>query len=206
MASSLIPALAVTTPATDAPPSPVTDGERSGLLHALTGIPDPRDPRGVRYPLAGLLAVAVPRPISAAGDSPCSGSRTCARPWRPGSVRGARRTARITSGPAVHTDRHRRPVAAESYAASSSTVLGADSSRPEVELGERDWPAVGTMDVTGPASDSFGTAGHCPTPRRERTLELPAVVQSVRLSNGLRSARTVGGQTDADRPRRPRSR
>jgi hypothetical protein len=29
------------------------------LLRALTEIPDPRDPRGVRYPLAGLLTVAV---------------------------------------------------------------------------------------------------------------------------------------------------
>ncbi|MET8352490.1 transposase family protein [Micromonospora sp. NPDC005206] len=28
-------------------------------MHVLTGVPDPRDPRGVRYPLAGLLTVAV---------------------------------------------------------------------------------------------------------------------------------------------------
>jgi predicted transposase YbfD/YdcC len=59
MASSLIPALAVTTLATDSSPTPVTDGEHSGLLQALTAVPDPRDPRGVRYPLAGLLTVAV---------------------------------------------------------------------------------------------------------------------------------------------------
>ncbi|MEU8265337.1 ISAs1 family transposase [Micromonospora sp. NPDC048999] len=59
MASSPIPVLGVTTPATSTPPAPVTDGEHSGLLHALAAVPDPRDPRGVRYPLAGLLAVAV---------------------------------------------------------------------------------------------------------------------------------------------------
>jgi predicted transposase YbfD/YdcC len=59
MASSLIPALAVTAPGTDIPSEPVTDGEQIGLLHALTAVPDPRDPRGVRYPLAGLLTVAV---------------------------------------------------------------------------------------------------------------------------------------------------
>ncbi|MGW3608258.1 ISAs1 family transposase [Micromonospora sp. NPDC005161] len=59
MASSLITTLAVTTPATDTPPALVTDGEQIGLLHALSAVPDPRDPRGVRYPLSGLLTVAV---------------------------------------------------------------------------------------------------------------------------------------------------
>ena len=59
MASSLIPALAVTTLVAEIPSTPVTKGEYGGLLQALTEIPDPRDPRGVRYPLAGLLAVAV---------------------------------------------------------------------------------------------------------------------------------------------------
>ncbi|WP_433532718.1 transposase family protein [Micromonospora sp. CA-263727] len=38
---------------------PVTDGEHGGLLHALAAVPDPRDPRGVRYPLTPPLAVAV---------------------------------------------------------------------------------------------------------------------------------------------------
>jgi hypothetical protein len=38
---------------------PVTDGERGGLLHAVAAVPDPRGPRGVRYPLTALLAVAV---------------------------------------------------------------------------------------------------------------------------------------------------
>lgn len=59
MASSLIPVLGVTAPATGTPPAPVTDGEHRPLLHAMAAVPDPRDPRGVRYPLAGLLAVAV---------------------------------------------------------------------------------------------------------------------------------------------------
>src|SRR4051812_44741498 len=59
MASSLISALAVTAPASISPAAPVTDGERGGLLHALAAVPDPRDPRGVRYPLTSLLAVAV---------------------------------------------------------------------------------------------------------------------------------------------------
>jgi predicted transposase YbfD/YdcC len=59
MASSLIPALAVAAPTINTPAVPVTDGEHPGLLHALTAIPDPRDPRGVRYPLTALLAVAV---------------------------------------------------------------------------------------------------------------------------------------------------
>ena len=59
MASSLIPALAVMAPDPITPATPVTDGEHRGLLHALAAVPDPRDPRGVRYPLTGLLAVAV---------------------------------------------------------------------------------------------------------------------------------------------------
>lgn len=49
---------AVTTP-TDTPPRPVTEGEQQSLLQALTAVPDPRNPRGLRYPLAGLLTVAV---------------------------------------------------------------------------------------------------------------------------------------------------
>jgi predicted transposase YbfD/YdcC len=49
---------AVTTPS-HTPTLPVTEGEQAGLLHALTAVPDPRSPRGLRYPLAGLLAVAV---------------------------------------------------------------------------------------------------------------------------------------------------
>ena len=49
---------AVTTPP-GTPARAVTEGERAGLLRALSAVPDPRSPRGLRYPLAGLLAVAV---------------------------------------------------------------------------------------------------------------------------------------------------
>jgi predicted transposase YbfD/YdcC len=49
---------AVTTP-TDTPWRPVTDGERASLHHALAAVPDPRNPRGLRYRLAGLLTAAV---------------------------------------------------------------------------------------------------------------------------------------------------
>jgi len=59
MASSLITALTVTTPHASTAPSPVTDGEHHGLLDALAKVPDPRDPRGIRYPLSSVLSVAV---------------------------------------------------------------------------------------------------------------------------------------------------
>jgi predicted transposase YbfD/YdcC len=49
---------AVTTP-TNVPARPITEGETDGLLQALAKVPDPRSPRGLRYPLAALLAVAV---------------------------------------------------------------------------------------------------------------------------------------------------
>jgi len=39
--------------------APVTDGEHHGLFVALAAVPDPRDPRGMRYPLVSVLAVAV---------------------------------------------------------------------------------------------------------------------------------------------------
>jgi predicted transposase YbfD/YdcC len=59
MASSLITALTVTTPRPITTPSLVANGDESGLLAALTKVPDPRDPRGIRYPLSAVLAVAV---------------------------------------------------------------------------------------------------------------------------------------------------
>ncbi len=60
MSSCLIPALSAVAGGTpDTSPPAVTEGECAGLLHALSAVPDPRDPRGVRYPLSGLLAVAV---------------------------------------------------------------------------------------------------------------------------------------------------
>jgi hypothetical protein len=49
---------AVTTP-TARPTRPITEGEHEGLLQALSAVPDPRSPRGLRYPLAALLSVAV---------------------------------------------------------------------------------------------------------------------------------------------------
>ncbi|MCM4084342.1 ISAs1 family transposase [Paractinoplanes hotanensis] len=49
---------AVTTPS-DTLARPVTEGEQVGLRDALSRVPDPRGPRGLRYPLAGLLTVAV---------------------------------------------------------------------------------------------------------------------------------------------------
>jgi DDE family transposase len=59
MASSLICVLTVTTPGSDTPSPMVTDGEHGGLFEALGRVPDPRSPRGIRYPLAALLTVAV---------------------------------------------------------------------------------------------------------------------------------------------------
>jgi hypothetical protein len=59
MSSSPIDALLRHRPTDSAPPIAVTDGEQQGLLAALSAVPDPRDPRGVRYPLTSLLAVAV---------------------------------------------------------------------------------------------------------------------------------------------------
>src|ERR687889_208707 len=40
-------------------PAAVTEGEHHSLFVALTAVPDPRDPRGRRYPLVSMLAVAV---------------------------------------------------------------------------------------------------------------------------------------------------
>lgn len=59
MASSLISILTVTTPQAGTAPAPVTDGEQGGLLNALAKVPDPRGPRGIRYPLSAVLAVAI---------------------------------------------------------------------------------------------------------------------------------------------------
>jgi hypothetical protein len=59
MASSLTAVLTVTTPDAATPPAPVTDGEQKRLLDALSAVVDPRNPRGVRYPLTALLTVAV---------------------------------------------------------------------------------------------------------------------------------------------------
>jgi predicted transposase YbfD/YdcC len=59
MSACPIPVLSAVTTPTGTPARPVTEGERIGLLQALSAVPDPRCPRGLRYPLAGLLAVGV---------------------------------------------------------------------------------------------------------------------------------------------------
>ena len=55
MSSSLITVLR---PHPDVPTA-VDEAAQHGLLQVLAAIPDPRDPRGVRYQLTSLLAVAV---------------------------------------------------------------------------------------------------------------------------------------------------
>ncbi|MEU4643392.1 ISAs1 family transposase [Micromonospora sp. NPDC023814] len=57
MSSSLIDVIRQHAPAS----TDTTDAGREsyGLLAALARVPDPRDPRGIRYPLASVLAVAV---------------------------------------------------------------------------------------------------------------------------------------------------
>jgi predicted transposase YbfD/YdcC len=59
MSSSPIAVLLPHGPVTCIAPAAVTGHEQSGLLAVLAAVPDPRDPRGVRYPLASVLAVAV---------------------------------------------------------------------------------------------------------------------------------------------------
>lgn len=46
-------------PAVAALPAAVTAGEHHSLFVALAAVPDPRDPRGRRYPLVSILSVAV---------------------------------------------------------------------------------------------------------------------------------------------------
>jgi DDE_Tnp_1-associated len=59
MSSSPIAVLLPHAPTMSTPPVAVAAGEQPGLLAVLAAVPDPRDPRGVRYPLASVLAVAV---------------------------------------------------------------------------------------------------------------------------------------------------
>jgi hypothetical protein len=59
MSSSPIAVLLPHRPVTSIAPAAVTEHEQPGLLAVLAAVPDPRDPRGVRYPLASVLAVAV---------------------------------------------------------------------------------------------------------------------------------------------------
>src|SRR6266516_4437516 len=48
-----------TGPATHPDQPAVADGDHHSLFVALAAVPDPRDPRGTRYPLVSMLAVAV---------------------------------------------------------------------------------------------------------------------------------------------------
>jgi predicted transposase YbfD/YdcC len=59
MPSSPIAQLNDTVTDAGSPGADLTDGDRRGLLEYLADVPDPRDPRGVRYPLASLLTIAV---------------------------------------------------------------------------------------------------------------------------------------------------
>lgn len=59
MSSSLIDVIRQHSPTPNDATGPATGDQRAGLLTALAQIPDPRDPRGIRYPLASVLAVAV---------------------------------------------------------------------------------------------------------------------------------------------------
>lgn len=59
MSSSPIAVLLPHGPTMSTPPLAVAICEQPGLLAVLAAVPDPRDPRGVRYPLASVLSVAV---------------------------------------------------------------------------------------------------------------------------------------------------
>ena len=59
MSSSPIAVILEHRPTDTTSPKAVTDSERQGSLTALSAVPDPRDPRGIRYPLVSTLASAV---------------------------------------------------------------------------------------------------------------------------------------------------
>src|SRR5258705_13846528 len=59
MPSSLITALQPNRPADIDVREALTDDDQHDLLRALAAVADPRDPRGIRYRLTSLLAVAV---------------------------------------------------------------------------------------------------------------------------------------------------
>jgi predicted transposase YbfD/YdcC len=58
MSSSLTEILLPHRPADASLPAAVTESEHLSLFIALTAVPDPRDPRGRRYPMASILAIA----------------------------------------------------------------------------------------------------------------------------------------------------
>jgi hypothetical protein len=59
MSSSLTEILLPHRPADLPSPGAVTEGDHHSLFVVLAAVPDPRDPRGRRYPLVSVLAVAV---------------------------------------------------------------------------------------------------------------------------------------------------
>src|SRR6266480_2156693 len=59
MPSSLITALRPNPPTDIDVSASLGENDQHNLLHALAAVPDPRDPRGVRYRLTSLLAAAV---------------------------------------------------------------------------------------------------------------------------------------------------
>jgi predicted transposase YbfD/YdcC len=59
MSSSLTEILLPHRPADVPSPAAVTEGDHHSLFVVLAAVPDPRDPRGRRYPLVSILAVAV---------------------------------------------------------------------------------------------------------------------------------------------------
>src|SRR3954471_12202424 len=68
MSSSLIDVIRQHAPTPTGPSaSPARLDDPHDLLTALARVPDPRDPRGVRYRLASLLAVAVCAVLAGAG-------------------------------------------------------------------------------------------------------------------------------------------
>src|SRR5674476_1383743 len=64
-------------------PLEVTEGDRESLLTALGRVPDPRDPRGVRYPIVAMVTVVVcamlagARSYAAIGQVVCAWIRAC---------------------------------------------------------------------------------------------------------------------------------
>jgi len=98
MSSSLIDAVRPNPPAGLDVPGHLNEDEQQNLLHALAAVADPRHRRGVRYPLASLLAVAVCAVL--AGASTFAAIADCRPTWtqrpvaRSGSVAGSRPAAR----------------------------------------------------------------------------------------------------------------
>src|SRR3954465_10116392 len=84
---------------------PATDS----LLNAFQQLTDPRDPRGVRHPFAGLLAVTFLGLLSRQPDfasiarwaSPSNSTRRCGATWRSTAAGSSRRAGwNCTSTPA----------------------------------------------------------------------------------------------------------